>query len=84
MSEKTWKGIKTVSFKIEVTTYISELLNSGADITAPNSALRYENFPELPPGNQCKSQSFSLLSLGRYKGLLRNRLTSSVNFEFFC
>ena len=29
--------------------YISELLNLDAEITAPNSALRYETLPELLP-----------------------------------
>ena len=42
---KTLEGIKTVFFKIKVTTYISVLLNLGAEITAPNSALHYENVP---------------------------------------
>ena len=30
--------------------YISEFQNLGVEITAPNSALHYENLPELPPG----------------------------------
>ena len=48
LPEKTWKGIKTVLFKFQVTTNISELLNTGAEMTAPNSNLRYENLSELP------------------------------------
>ena len=31
---KTWEAIKTVFFKIKVTTYISEFLDLGAEITA--------------------------------------------------
>ena len=50
LPEKTWKGIKTVFFKIQVTTYISELLNLGMEIMAPNNTLQYENFLELPSG----------------------------------
>ena len=34
LPEKTWEGIKTVFFKIKVTTYISEFLDLGAEITA--------------------------------------------------
>ena len=49
LPEKTWKGMKTVLFKFQVTTNISELLNTGAEMTAPNSNLRYENLSELPP-----------------------------------
>ena len=47
LPEKTWKGIKTVFFKIQVTTYISELLNLGMEITPPNGTLHYENLPEF-------------------------------------
>ena len=49
LPEKTRKGIKTVSFKILVTTYISEFLNLSSEIMVPNSALRYENMPECFP-----------------------------------
>ena len=48
MFEKTWKVIKTVFFKTKFTTYISELLDLGVDITAHNSALHYKNLPENP------------------------------------
>ena len=48
--KKNWKGIKTIFFKISVTTYIYELLDLGAEITVPNSALCYQNLPRLLPG----------------------------------
>ena len=44
LPEKIWKAIKAVFFK---STYISELLHFGTEITAPRS---YENLPELPLG----------------------------------
>ena len=34
LPEKTWEGIKTFFFKIKVITYISVLLNLGAEVTA--------------------------------------------------
>ena len=49
LPEETWKEIKTVFFNIQVTTYISELLNLGRKIMVPNSTLYYENLPELSP-----------------------------------
>ena len=51
LSEETWKGIKTVFFKIWLTTCFSGLLNLGAEIMAPNSKLCYEKLLELPPGS---------------------------------
>ena len=50
LPEKTWKRIKTVFFKIEITTYISELQNLGVEITAPNSTWPRENLAELLRG----------------------------------
>ena len=47
LPEKTWKEKKIVFFNIKFTTYISELLNLGVEITAPNGTLHYENLPKL-------------------------------------
>ena len=57
VSEKTWKGIKTVLFIIKVTIYISELLNLDTEITAPNSTLCYENLREFPLATNTPSLS---------------------------
>ena len=43
LTEKTLKQIKTVFFKIYVTTHISEHLILGAEIMALNTTLHYEN-----------------------------------------
>ena len=42
-----WRDL--VFFKIQVNTYILELLNLGTEIMASNSALRCENLSGLPP-----------------------------------
>ena len=46
LPKKTWKGKKTAFLKIEVTTFISELLTLGVGIMASHSALCYENLPD--------------------------------------
>ena len=46
LPKKTWKGKKTAFLKIEVTTFISELLTLGVGIMASHSALCYENLSD--------------------------------------
>ena len=77
LPKKTWKGIKTVFFKIQIITFSSELLNLGAEITRPNSTLSYENLPEFSPGYIYESNysaflptiviSQSTISINKYK-----------------
>ena len=47
LPEKNLKGIKTVFFKIQVSAWISELLDFSPEITMPNSVLGYENLPVI-------------------------------------
>ena len=74
LPKRTWKRIKTVFFKIQVTTYSSELLNLGAEIKRPNSTLSYENLPEFSPGYIYESNYSAFLTT-----IVTSQSTISIN-----